>query len=136
MIRRCEGFVTASCRTAGSAVLLFAAGCGSSGIVPPGDSAAARETLAHVLDSWRTGRTPEELRSAEPVVYAADPDWSAGRKLSKYEIAGEPVQNGGEWRVFASLTLAGGGASKVSQKVCYSVSPGDPANVSRSDYLY
>lgn len=117
---------------------LFAAlavGCGPSHIAPPGDAYAARATLTQVLDAWKAGKPLADLRSSKPVIYANDEDWTAGRKLAAYAIVGEPQQNGGEWRIFATLTLAGRGAPKSPQKVCYSVSPGSPAHVSRSDYL-
>jgi hypothetical protein len=124
-----------SALTCAALMAVVASGCGPSEVRPPGDAVAARTTLTQVLDAWKAGKAPADLRSSDPAVYANDEDWAAGRKLSTYAIVGEPVQNGGEWRVFASLTLAGSGAPKSPQRVCYSVSPGSPANVSRSDYL-
>lgn len=135
MSGRCGDFVLPG-RVVGLTVLLFVTGCGSRGVEPPGDGSSARTTLAAVLDAWKEGKLQTDIQSATPAVYAADPDWSAGRRLADYQIAEEPVPNGGEWRVYATLTLGGGESGKPPQKVCYSVSPGDPANVSRSDYLY
>ena len=122
-------------RPAGFLALLLLTGCGSSGIEPPGDAGLAKTTLEQVLDMWKSGMTPDDLKSMDPALYVADPDWSAGRGLSKYEIVAEPARNGGEWRVLASLTLVGQRAAKSPQEVYFSVSPGAPANVSRSDYL-
>jgi hypothetical protein len=123
-------------RPAGLFMLLLASGCGTSPVNPPGDAGSARTTLEQVLDLWKSGMSPDDLKSMDPALYVADPDWSAGRGLAKYEIVAEPTQNGGEWRVLASLTLAGNGTAKSPRKVYYSVSPGAPANVCRSDYVY
>lgn len=117
-------------------VLLLAVGCGPGTLPPTGDAAAAEATLAKVLDAWKGGGKPEDLRSGDPVVYARDEDWAAGRTLKTYKILDETAENGTEWRVFAILTVAGAGAPAKPQKVCYLITPGSPSSVSRCDTLY
>ena len=118
------------------ALVLLAAGCRSEPVEPPGDAELARSTLTQVLDAWKAGKTSGDLKSGEPVVFARDEDWDAGRKLADYEILEEPVQNGGEWRVLASLSVVGNQGRTSPTRVYYSVTPGSPASVVRSDYLY
>ena len=125
---------------AGLAVLAF--GCAPGEVRPQADADAARALLTQTLDAWKAGQKPEDLRSANPVVYVTDEDWSAGRRLTGYELVDEPVPNGSHWRVFAKLTLQGDRPARpaakskpAARKVCYAVSPGSPASVSRSDFL-
>jgi len=121
----------------GLCVASLAAGCGPGTLETKGDAAAAKATLAKVLDTWKAGQTPEDLHVGDPKIYASDEDWIAGRKLASYEILGdETVPNGAGWRVFANVTVTGLGATGKPQKVCYLVEPGSPSAVARSDTLY
>lgn len=115
--------------------LCLVAGCGApEEIRPQGDADAATSALVAALESWKAGNSPAESQAGQSVIWT-DEDWKAGRKLSAYQLVGEPQQNGGHWRVYAELTLAESGKTSKPTQVCYAVTLGEPTSIIRSDFL-
>lgn len=114
--------------------LILVAGCGGSPeeIRPEGDAAAAKAALQAALDAWKAGTSPAESGSSGAVIWT-DGDWQAEKKLSSYQLVEEPVQNGGEWRIFADLTLEGTGNKPT--RVVYAVTLGETTVILRGDEL-
>jgi hypothetical protein len=118
------------------AFLLFFAGCGAgrntSDYVPQGDLAKGALTLA--LDAWKNGGQPDpagKLLSGQ-TVKAVDMDWSAGQKLTTYEIVQEiPAEETGPRKIVVKLTHS----ASVSVDATYFVVGIDPIQVFRDkDY--
>lgn len=84
-----------------------AVGC-SRGHVPPADTSndQAATALRGVLDAWRSGQTPDSLRTQKPSVLAADEDWQSGCELHSYQLFDLPVHGGVAARVGALLELS------------------------------
>jgi hypothetical protein len=112
--------------------VLLAAGCGP-GLQAPADPERAREALQTVLDAWQRGDRPEALRTASPAVHVNDPDWSAGRRLTRYQIAADGVRSGVDLRYTVRLTLAGPRGQAVRKDTAYVVGTSPVLTVVRND---
>ena len=56
----------------------------------------------------------------------------AGKVLT---MAGDPIENGSHWRVFAQIKTEGEDKQEKSERVCYAVTINEPMSVVRSDFL-
>lgn len=110
-------------------------GCGQGKVPVIGESEKARETLAHSLEVWKSGKDAESLRTAEPEIVMVDENWKQEDELVRFEITEPPVENGSHWRVFAKLTLKKKGKAAREERVCYAVTLGDTVSILRSDFL-
>ncbi len=107
-------------------------GCDSS-LPPQTDSAKGREVMKRVLDTWKQGGTVEELKSGSPSVTARDPDWSAGSKLTSYEIADEDGRAGVDLVLTVKLSLTRSDGRTQEKKVNYTVGIGSSTVVVRNE---
>jgi hypothetical protein len=117
------------------ALLLSLAGCSGTGeMVLAGTEDDALEVLTAALDAWKAGQEPDELQNENPPVFVRDADWMEGRNLKAFEAHEAPREHGGEWKVFARLTLTGGDRAEEQKLVAYSVTTETKAVViTRSD---
>lgn len=83
---------------------------------------AARETLTMVLDHWRSGETPESLRTATPEIVVQDVAWNGGAKLLEYEVLNEGEARDSNLVVKVKLTLRDKDDKDVKQEVTYLIS--------------
>ncbi|MBY0230978.1 MAG: hypothetical protein K2W96_16960 [Gemmataceae bacterium] len=97
--------------------LALLAGC-SSQPAPP-DLDAGTGLLKEVLQAWKDGAGHESLASRSPPVVVADPAWTAGQKLAKFEVEEGAKQSGHDVRCVAKLWLDGADSPVT---VAYSVS--------------
>jgi hypothetical protein len=114
-------------------LLLLAAGCAKptpAKFVPT--EARARQALEKALDAWKGGQAkPGSLKLDAVGVEVVDSIWSAGEKLSGYQIVSEEASEGQGPRFFnVKLTLGTG-----EKSVKYAVLGIDPLWVySEADY--
>jgi hypothetical protein len=122
-------------------LILFAAavavlpGCtGSSSLPPATDATQGREVMKRALDTWAKGGQPDDLMSAKPPVIVNDPDWSAGYRLTKYDIAPTDNRIGVDLLLRVNLTLTRpDGGTPLERKVNYSVAIGSSTVVLRKE---
>jgi hypothetical protein len=120
----------------GLACLLALAGCGPRQMEIAGSEDEALEVLTAALDAWKSGQKPDALRQESPPMYVQDHDWAEGRSLKDFKPSDAPQEFGGEWRVSATLSLAGGGKPEEQKLVAYSVTTATKAIViTRSDRI-
>lgn len=113
--------------------VVLISGCGgSSELRAPGSADEAQTILKRVLDAWALGESVDAAGAEEPRVIIVDEDWKAGRPLTKYELPGDGVENGGHWRIPVQISLSG----RPPITAYYAVTPGNPASVIRSDFAY
>jgi len=110
-------------------VLLALAGCGrgTERYIPP--EQASRRALEAALTAWQNGQPPGEVTSGPPAVRVVDSKWTAGQKISKFQILEEDA---GQVPVAFSVRLTPKGAGK-EQVVRYVVVGRDPLWVYRED---
>jgi hypothetical protein len=110
-------------------VLLALTGCGrgTERYIPP--EQVSRRALEAALTAWQDGRPPGEVASGPPAVRVVDSKWTAGQKISKFEILDEDA---GQVPVAFSVRLTPKGAGK-EQVVRYVVVGRDPLWVYRED---
>lgn len=100
-------------------------GCAKTGdikdYIPPEEQ--ARQALTTALDAWKAGKAPDQIGASKPAITVQDKQWSAGKKLTAYEIVG-PASGEDQNRRFAvKLTLAGASSP---QETTYVVVGKDP----------
>jgi hypothetical protein len=107
------------------ALALCSAGC-SQQKPSRADPEQAREALRVALDGWKSGESLDSLRSAKPSIQVADPDWSAGATLVRYEIAEGEKHSGYDLHIAVTLWTKVGSGREKKQKATYAVgtSPG------------
>jgi hypothetical protein len=54
----------------------------------------SRKALETALSAWQNGQPMENIGNGSPAIRVTDPRWSAGQKLSGYEILKEENQDG------------------------------------------
>jgi hypothetical protein len=110
----------------------LAAVCGCERPLPPEtDPAQGRAALKAVLNTWVKGGRPEDLKRAGPAIIAYDPDWEAGRRLTKYEIDPKDRRMGVDLLLKVTLSLGGPGAKTADMQVNFTVAIGKETVVLR-----
>lgn len=110
---------------------LAAGGCGRPVPRPP-DRAEAVAFLRAALDAWQRGEKPDSLRQRQPPIRVADPAWSQGARLTRFEIEEDQARPSGfDLGCTVKLWLADG--KKEPRRVKYTVAT-SPAVVVTRDY--
>jgi hypothetical protein len=104
--------------------VLILAGCGGNSLPPEADPIQGREALKTVLDTWVNGGTPDDLKNGRPPIIAYDPDWAAGHKLLKYEVAPTDGRVGVDLLIRVTLTLVRADGKSQDRTVNFSVAIG------------
>jgi hypothetical protein len=113
-------------------VLLLAAGCGPRPH-PLADPGQAREALRTALDTWQRGSPPDALAAVAPPVHVRDRDWSAGCRLTGYQLAGDGDRAGIELCYRVTLTLRDPTGKVVRKDTTYLVGTSPVVTVVRHD---
>lgn len=90
----------------------------------------ARQALTSALDAWKAGKAPDQIGASKPAINAQDKQWSAGKKLTAYEIVGPATGEDQNRRFTVKLTIEGAGAA---QETTYVVTGKDPLWVFSAD---
>jgi hypothetical protein len=99
-------------------ILSLALGCGSS--PKPASPEAARKALNTVFESWKSGKTQEDV-TRQSSIHSNDSYWTNGYKLLEYNIAtGEEGDNYG-LTFQVTLQLLDKEGNKVEDKATYKV---------------
>lgn len=69
-------------------------GC-SEGPPPPTDKGQAVTLLKQVLEEWKAGKTPTEVKNGTLAVTVSDTSWTTGAKLIQFEIVESEAQPSG-----------------------------------------
>jgi hypothetical protein len=77
------------------------AGCGPKP-PPPTDLAEGSALLKEVLTAWKDGKAMDGLPAT-----VSDPDWTAGKKLDRFELTGDDKPSGYDLRCGARIWLDG-----------------------------
>lgn len=112
---------------------LSLSGCGTGSVPPATDAAKGRETLTTVLETWKRGGTIDELKKASPAIQVRDPDWSAGAKLTSYEIAPEDARAGVDLLLTVKLVLVQPNGQTREKQVGFIVAVGSTTAVLRNE---
>ena len=106
-------------------------GCGGQ---TPADPDRARATLTLALDAWRDGRTIDDVTTGSPPIIVADPEWRAGFKLSRYQVAETTRPAGFDLQMPVQLWLEDPKGKAVEHKVKYTVSVQPSRTVMRAPF--
>ncbi len=71
--------------------------------MPKGD--AARQALEKALKSWQDGQKMGTIKSDAGNIQPQDFEWSAGKKLTKFEIGAEQAAGDGPTRYSVKITV-------------------------------
>ena len=112
-------------------VLIVSSGC-TQDPPRPADPDEARLSLSTALDAWKAGGKPADLLVKTPPVHVLDRDWSAGSKVTSYELEeGRPLGAGIQYPV--SLTLENAKGKSAKKRVVYVVNTGEVVSIARQD---
>ncbi|MBX3443305.1 MAG: hypothetical protein KF774_12945 [Planctomyces sp.] len=103
----------------GCLALTLLPGCGHGNA--PVRVEVAQETLASVLDSWKSGLSPDDVRAATPSVVVQDLDWSGGARLVDFEILPNPLAQDANLIAKVRLTLEESDGKPREKQVAYMV---------------
>lgn len=95
-------------------------GC-SSGNPHPVKVDVAQQTLESTMESWKEGKTPDDLKGESPSVVVQDMEWSSGAKLLAYEIIGEGKPVDANLVAKVKLTLSNAEGKETEKTVTYVV---------------
>jgi hypothetical protein len=96
-------------------------GCGGQRHAAPVNPEQARESLRTVLESWKKGEGPDQLRQGVPSITVQDIDWQTGYKLLDYQIIGDGKYDDANLRCPVKLTLKDPQGHQVQKQVTYMV---------------
>jgi hypothetical protein len=114
---------------------LALSGCGSQAYQSaPVDAAKAIGTLSDVMDSWKSGETPESLQDLKPPIVVQDFDWAGGMKLLDYQIVGDGKPVNANLSAEVKLTLEDKSGAKLEKTVKYLVSTAPSLTVFRDSF--
>ncbi len=82
----------------------------------------ARQTLTKVLDHWKSGATPESLRTVKPEIVVQDPEWAEGKNLIDYEVLDPGEARDAFTIIKVKLTMADRADQHVTKDVGYLIS--------------
>jgi hypothetical protein len=104
------------------AVALLLAGCSPYGqraarVDPP----RAHEALKTMLEGWKNGDTPAEIKSGSPSIVVQDFDWMSGHRLLAYEIDGDGKDDDANLRIPVKLTMQSPSGKELKKTVSYVV---------------
>lgn len=107
------------------------AGCADGYPSHPVKVDVAQETLRSVMDSWKAGRTTEELQKGSPSIVVQDFDWMGGAKLISYEVVGEGKPMDANLMTRVKLKLRAPDGKESEKTVTYLVGTGPALTVFR-----
>lgn len=90
------------------AMLIVCHGCRQADVKDyvPADE-AAKQALTSALDAWKSGKTPDQIGASKPAINAQDQRWTAGKKLTAYEILSATTGEDNHRRYAVKVTLEG-----------------------------
>jgi hypothetical protein len=106
-------------------------GCEGAPRAPRVNSDAARAALQTTLETWKSGRTPESLKTGSPAITAQDMDWESGQTLLDFQVLGPGQDDDANLRIPVELTLKDKGGRENRKKVSYVVGTSPAVTVFR-----
>lgn len=101
------------------AVCVPNSGCSGSGNADSVRPDLAKDTLVSVLNSWKEGKPIESLQKASPAIVVQDVDWTAGAKLSGYELLSSGEAIGANLSIEVKLDLVDAEGKTETKQVWY-----------------
>ena len=90
-------------------------GCGEQRAAPV-NVELARSTLTHVLEHWKAGGTPDELRKQKPEIVVQEAIWTNGKKLIDFTLVDNGREEDANWYCEVELTLVAEDESEPQKK--------------------
>jgi hypothetical protein len=113
--------------------LISLAGCQKISSVPVSDMDQAHTVLTQALQSWKDGKSVEELRASSPPIYIADEKWNTSNQLAEFkiELPGEMYSTNVRFRV--TLNVTGKDGQQREENVRYLVTTTPALTISKED---
>lgn len=87
----------------------------------PVEPETARTTLRLVLDSWKKGAKPGDLKQRDPSIVVQDMDWESGLQLVEYEVLGPGTAEDANLLCPVKLVLRSSDGETTTKEVTYIV---------------
>jgi len=113
------------------ASLVFLTGCGDK-VGAPVKVEVAQQTLITVMDGWKEGIDPEDLRQGKPPIVVQEAEWNNGAKLLDYEILSDDQTSGPNLVATVKLKLSSPEGKAVEKTATYIVTTSPSHTVYRN----
>lgn len=108
------------------------AGCRAP-VVETSDANAANEIVISTFQQWKSGRTIDDLRNAQPPIYVAEDLWFRGYQLKDFSVERPAEVHGTNIRFGMKLRLVDLKGKESSQSVNYLVTTTPAVTIARQD---
>lgn len=115
----------------GAMGLLMLSGCADN-VGAPVDANVAQQTLESALESWKEGKTPDDLLSETPAITVQEPDWESGTKLIEYQLVNDGDAAGPNFVAIVKLKLSKEDAEPTEKTATYVVNTSPKRTVYRN----
>ena len=108
-------------------------GCGQKQAPVPADPDQGRAVLLAALTAWKDGGQCDQLKERRPPIIVNDPDWIAGRRLKRFQLADGHEYHGSQLRCAATLTFEGENGVTTEKKVTFLIDTSPVLVIVRGD---
>lgn len=109
------------------------AGCFRTPAVEASDANAASAIITSTFQQWKSGRTVDDLRNAQPPVYVADDFWFRGYQLADFSVEKPAETYGTNVRLRIKLRLIDLKGKESTQSINYLVTTTPAVTIARED---
>jgi hypothetical protein len=109
------------------------AGCFRTPAVEASDANAASEIITSTFQQWKSGRTVDDLRNAQPPVYVADDFWFRGYQLADFSVEKPAETYGTNVRLRMKLRLIDLKGKESTHAINYLVTTTPAVTIARED---
>lgn len=113
------------------ASLVSLVGCADN-VGAPVNIDAAQQILITVMDAWKDGTDPEDLKEAKPPIVVQEAEWANGAKLTEYEVLSDDQPAGPNLVATVKLKLTNPDGKAVEKTATYIVTTSPSRTVYRN----
>jgi hypothetical protein len=113
--------------------ILITTGCFRASRVEASDAGAASTLITSTFQQWKSGRTIDDLRNADPPVYVADDFWLRGYQLTDFSVENPAEVHGTNVRLGIKLRLVDLKGKEITHSVNYLVTTTPAMTIARED---
>jgi hypothetical protein len=112
---------------------MLSTGCVRTPAVAKSDVNDAEEVITRSFGQWKSGRTPDDLRNAQPPIYVADDFWLRGYQLTDFSMEKPGELYGTNVRFRMKLELLDLKSKAFTQTANYLVTTTPAMTIARAD---
>lgn len=116
-----------------TSLTMVSTGCVHTTVVAKSDVNDAEKIITRTFGQWKSGRTPDDLRNAQPPIYVADDFWLRGYQLTDFSMEKPGELYGTNVRFRMKLELLDLKSKAFTQTANYLVTTTPAMTIARAD---